>query len=398
MLSAVSLRSRLYVAGALASCSYAICRTPLLPLLARDLGADAITVGLVVGASTVSGILLKLPAGAWSDVLGRRAFLIAAGLVFALMPLAYLGVASLAALMALRFAHGSATAIFGPVASASLSDIAPLTHRATWLSGFAMVQGMGQVAAPVVAGALVARAGYDTAFVAATLVGISVPLILAGWPPHAAAATGSRLRAFGGGVGAVMRDRAIVITSATQAAMLAASNALASFAPLYAAEVIGLDAVTIGLLFGLHAITGLAARPIAGVLADRFGRRPLIAGGLAACGVALASLPLAANAIAVGIVLCTSATGLAMTTTAASALVTDRARQANYGAAHGVFGTVYDAGDALGPIGAGVLVATIGYVGMFEVAAALAIAAAVLFLLLEGAWVSVAPGARTAPR
>ena len=68
----VSLRSSLHVAGALASCSYAICRTPL---LARHRGAHVITVGLIGGASTASGIVRKLLAGVWSDVLGRRLFL-----------------------------------------------------------------------------------------------------------------------------------------------------------------------------------------------------------------------------------------------------------------------------------------------------------------------------------
>src|SRR5262245_48869231 len=91
---------RLCVAAVLAYCSYAICRTPLLPLFAQNLGADAPKVGFVVGASTLAGIALKLPAGAWSDVLGRRPLLIAGGLVFALLPLGYLGVASLGALVA----------------------------------------------------------------------------------------------------------------------------------------------------------------------------------------------------------------------------------------------------------------------------------------------------------
>jgi MFS family permease len=72
-----------------------------------------------------------------------------------------------------------------------------------------------------------------------------------------------------------------------------------------------------------------------------------------------------------------SAIGVAMATTAASALVTDRSRQANYGAAHGVFGTIYDIGDAIGPIAAGVLVSAIGYTGMFEVMALVALAGAV---------------------
>lgn len=147
---------RLCAAGFLAYCSYAICRTPLLPLFARELGADAPMVGFILGASTLTGIVLKLPAGAWSDVLGRRPLLIAGGLAFAVMPFTYLGIASLGGLVVLRFIHGSATAIFGPVASASLSDVAPPHRRATWLSTYSTIQGAGQALGPVLAGYLLA--------------------------------------------------------------------------------------------------------------------------------------------------------------------------------------------------------------------------------------------------
>ena len=58
------------------------------------------------------------------------------------------------------------------------------------------------------------------------------------------------------------------------------------------------------------------------------------------------------------------------TTSATSAYITDLARRARYGAAHGVFGTIYDIGDALGPIAAGLLVAGVGYGWMFQIMAA----------------------------
>ena len=60
------LYRRLGLAALFGACSYTICRTPLLPLLARDLGASPAEVGFIVGASTIMGISLKLPAGAWS--------------------------------------------------------------------------------------------------------------------------------------------------------------------------------------------------------------------------------------------------------------------------------------------------------------------------------------------
>jgi MFS transporter, DHA1 family, multidrug resistance protein len=95
--------------------------------------------------------------------------------VFATLPFTYLAVSTLAVLIVLRFVHGLATAIFGPVASASLSDIAPPTKRGAWLSTYSTAQGTGQAIGPIVAGYLIAAGRYDLAFAAAGLIGVGVP-------------------------------------------------------------------------------------------------------------------------------------------------------------------------------------------------------------------------------
>ncbi len=369
---------RLCAATMLGACGYTICRTPLLPLLARDLGATPTAVGFIVGASTITGILVKLPAGAWSDILGRRVFLIGAGIVFTLLPLAYVGVASLGMLLALRFVHGSATGIFSPVSAASVSDIAPSDRRATWLMTISMMQGIGQALAPLIAGLVLARAGYDAAFLIASGFGVAVPLLLWRWPAHGARCQSDRWQDFRDGVSEVIRDRSIVLTSVTQAVLRGATSATAAFLPLYASEALGLSPLAIGVVFALQAVAGLASRPIAGRLSDRAGRSRMIAAGLIVCGSASAFLPLASDATVLAIMLAVMATGVAMTTASASALITDRARQANYGAAHGVFGTVYDIGDALGPMAGGLIVATLGYRGLFGAIALLTTAAGLL--------------------
>jgi len=46
-----------------------------------------------------------------------------------------------------------------------------------------------------------------------------------------------------------------------------------------------------------------------------------------------------------------------------------------------VFGTIYDVGDALGPIAAGLWVASVGYARMFEILAVVGFTMAVVFLL-----------------
>lgn len=371
---------RLCAAGFAAYCSYAICRTPLLPLFARDLGADPARIGFVMGASTLTGILVKLPAGAWSDVLGRRPLLIAGALVFATLPFTYIGVSTLGALIALRFVHGSATAIFGPVASASLSDVAPPSNRGTWLGTYSTAQGAGQALGPVLAGYLIAAGRFDLAFTAAGVIGLAVPMIVAGWrSPTEASPHPARWHEFKRGVAEVGRDRLVLITSGAHAAQFVLNGTLNAFLPLYGREVLALTTTQLGWLFGLQTLTTLVVRPAIGFLSDRAGRRWVIVIGLIVCSTAVLLVSLAGTWPELVAAIVAYAAGVATTTAATSAYITDVTRRARYGAAHGVFGTIYDVGDALGPIVAGILVAAFGYARMFQVMAMVAFTMAISF-------------------
>ena len=387
--SSVSARRellRLCAAGFLAYCSYAMCRSPLLPLFARELGADASLIGVIVGASTLTGVVLKLPAGAWSDVLGRRALLVTGALVFAVMPFAYVAVSGLALLIALRVLHGSATAIFGPVASASVSDIAPPHRRATWLSTYSTIQGAGQAIGPVLAGYFIAFGRFDLAFMLAGVIAMSTPLIVSRWPGTPSTRRTGQLpawRQFADGIHEVAQERHVLVASLAQAAQFLLNGSLTAFLPLYASEVIGMNAADIGWLFAMQTVTTLATRPIVGAVSDRIGRRSVIVTGLVVCSAAVWMMAAADTTAPLVAAVLTYASGVAVTTAATSAYVTDVAPRARYGAAHGVFGTIYDVGDAAGPIVAGLLVAAWGYTQMFQVMAMMAIVIAMAFYVLS---------------
>jgi MFS family permease len=97
------------------------------------------------------------------------------------------------------------------------------------------------------------------------------------------------------------------------------------------------------------------------------------------CGGAVLLVSIATSPLGLIGAMVAHAAGVASTTAAASAFITDVTRRAHYGAAHGVFGTIYDVGDALGPILAGVLVAAVGYNRMFQIMAGVALTMAVGF-------------------
>ena len=385
---------RLCAAGFVAYCSYAICRTPLLPLFARELGAGPALIGFVMGASTLTGIVLKLPAGTLSDVFGRRRLLIVGALAFASLPFTYLAVSTLFVLVLLRFVHGAATAIFGPVASASLSDVAPPASRGTWLSTYSTVQGIGQALGPVLAGYLIATGRFDLAFLASGLIGLAVPFIVARWPEQSPVGPArAPWQEFKRGVAEVGRDRLVIVTSGAQAAQFVLNGMLNAFLPLYGRDVLGLTTSELGWMFGLQTVTTLAVRPVIGFLSDRAGRRWVIVTGLSTCGAAMLVLSMATNVAGTVTAILVYAAGVATTTAATSAYITDITRRARYGTAHGVFGTIYDIGDALGPIAGGLLVASLGYASMFQVMAAVALVMALVFAITSKATASERKGA-----
>ena len=106
----------LVIAGMLSRFSYQMARSPVLPRFAQDLGSSPELTGFIVAASTITGIFVKLPAGALSDILGRRRMMLFGALFFAGPPFLYPLVTEPVNLLLLRFLHGFATAILSPVA------------------------------------------------------------------------------------------------------------------------------------------------------------------------------------------------------------------------------------------------------------------------------------------
>lgn len=130
--------------GFFARLSYALARSPVLPLFALYLGAGSEAIGFAVGISTVTGIFFKLPSGALSDVIGRKRTMLIGLVIFAALPFAYLFIDNYQALIVVRFIHGLATAIYGPVSMAVVADVAG-ERKGELLSWFSSITIIGNL-------------------------------------------------------------------------------------------------------------------------------------------------------------------------------------------------------------------------------------------------------------
>src|SRR5262245_65136920 len=93
------------LASLLSRLGYQMARSPVLPSFAAELGALPELIGVIVAASTITGVLFKLPSGALSDVLGRKRMMVLGAVFFAVPPFVYPFVHDPWSLLALRFIH-----------------------------------------------------------------------------------------------------------------------------------------------------------------------------------------------------------------------------------------------------------------------------------------------------
>jgi MFS family permease len=375
---------------------YQMARSPVLPAFATDLGAGPELLGVIVAASTITGVFFKLPAGTLSDMLGRKRMMVLGALFFAFPPFLYPLVNDPWSLLALRFVHGFATAIFSPVAAAYVAGLRE-QGRGARLGWFASANDIGATGGPMIGGFLLYfTASYDATYLTVGALGVltlAIVLLLPDIEPARVRETktfGQRLAEFRQGVAEVLSVPPILIASSIEAVMYFGYAAFLGFLPIYAKQA-GLNDAEIALVLGAQLVAAMLVKPLAGSLSDRFSRKPVIIVGLLFCVAALPLIFRSESFTAFALMSALLGIGVGTVTPVTNALIADLASAKRLGAAMGVFGTVFDFGEAMGPIVAGFLIGSLGYAVTFDILAALTLAATVLLM-----FVVRAPGAASA--
>lgn len=355
--------------GFFARLSYSLARTPVLPLFAASFGVGPEAVGFAVAISTVTGIFFKMPAGVLSDVIGRTRTLLLGLAVFAVVPFAYLWVSSFEMLVVVRFVHGFATAIYGPVAMAVIVSAAG-DRRAELLSWFSSVTILGNLIGAPLGGFLLTHLSEGTepnllhfhiVYGVVACFGMAA-LFIALWLYRGEgigreASNGRTLTAvlaqFRTAIREILLDRRVLLTSNMEGIQNLTVGALEAFLPIYAVTVCGFSAFEAGALWGVQVLTLIGAKPLMGKVSDRYGRSPLVFWGMFVCAIPFALIPWVRDYWALlGLAACFGL-GEAMVTSSAAALVADFCKEAHLGSAMGAFGTLFDIGHASGPLLAG---------------------------------------------
>lgn len=365
--------------GGLAILSSTMSKTPVLPLFAQALGATPAEIGWIVIASTIPGILISFPAGSLSDYLGKRRVILFSLLIFASAPFLYLMVSEVWQLIAVRFYHGFATAIFGTVATAAIAE-RYTQDRATKLSTYSSVTIVGRSVAPFLGGFLISLASFDAVYIACGVSGVLALAVGLMLNDNGAPAPPPKLERGGFLVSLkiVLRDARIMATTLVEAAQYLVFGAVEAFLALFAAS-LGIPAWQIGVILGVQLVSIVFIKPLMGMLSDKIGRTRTIIPGLLVGALSVALLPwlpyflgLCALSLVFGI-------GFAMVTSSTSALVADLTKGGEYGSSMGVLRTVMDVGQTIGPVLTGWMVGVYGYTSAFILLGAISLGAALVF-------------------
>jgi DHA1 family multidrug resistance protein-like MFS transporter len=122
---------------------------PVLPLVARESGGDAVVISAMVTASMVAGLLTHVPGGWLADKVGRRPVLVAGLVLHALVAgLLLLGVGGLAGLVPLRALEGVAAALATTAALALAAEQVPVYGRGSRVARLTGAQSAGYALGP----------------------------------------------------------------------------------------------------------------------------------------------------------------------------------------------------------------------------------------------------------
>jgi len=366
-------------------------KNPVLNPFATNLGTPEVWSGFVASASTIPGILISLPAASLSDVYGRKKFLLMAGFFFASAPFLYLLITVWWQLILVRFYHGFATAIFVPVAQASVAELFP-TKRGERISLFSSATSVGRGIAPFMGLyiLLVTNTDFHVLYLAVATAGVTAFIVTLLFlvesrnQPMMLQQEKSKeiVKGVFRGWRTVARNRDVLIVSFVQACQFYTYGAVEYFFVGHLRYVVCFDWLLTGVISGSLIVMPIVAKPYMGRISDKIGRRMPIIVGCIIGSLPLLVIPFVTDFPVLLLLSVIYGLGFATVTASTPALVSELVPKELVGTSMGFLATIMDVGQTIGPIITGMILATnLAYYGSFPALTAVLLLSCVIFAL-----------------
>jgi MFS family permease len=363
----------LSIIGFFAIFSTTISKNPVLPLYASSLGANDALIGLISAVSPLAGILFSFPVGVLSDHLGKRRLLISAGGVFLVAPLLYLFVTDPFLLIPVRFFHGMATAILGPVVAALIAERYS-TMKGEKIGQYSSATLYGRTLAPLAGGALITffmmvpgSFRFQSVYLAAFVAGLLVFLLITRIPDEDDGFSGIPTpEVFWKSFTTFLADHRLLAIAMVDMGTYFVFGVFETFLPVYLSGT-GVDAYLIGIIFAVQVLSIACTKPFFGKVADKKDPRYQIGIGTLLLGFSVALIPAVSSIVLLLAISLISGIGISLSSVATTKYVADLAKKEEIGASMGALSSIMDIGHSAGPLMIGVLITISGYTLGFSV-------------------------------
>ena len=271
-----------------------------IPLVALQLGAGAVTVGVLLSVFSVIPLLLSIPAGRWVDRAGaRRPLLIgcAAQTAGLLIAMAWPNVAALGAA---SFLLGCGHMILLIALNNAAGAVGDAAARAAMFNRLTLVYSVGVMTGPLVAGFAIDAGGPRAPFLLLALPQIAA-LLWVGLQtsPSTDRGQASATQASGNPLELLRHPplRRLLMIGAVSPMCW---ELYYIFMPIYGSS-IGLSASVIGSIMGAFAAAIVAIRAVMTPLQKRLGTWPLLAVSMIGSALTLATMPFATSGLTLGL-------------------------------------------------------------------------------------------------
>lgn len=284
-----------------------------------------------------------------------------------LMPFIYRFVHTPEQLFAVRMVHGLATAIYGPVTLAYVSEQSR-ARRAERLAWFGMARNAGYIVGPAAAGWMLLTMDPVAVF---TLIGVLssfafLPVVLLPEKrqvqdrlrlPFAREALTSLLHG--------SKTPGVWLAGGLEASVYVALYAMKAFLPIYALSA-GYSVAIAGTFFAVQEGAHMLLYPLGGRVGDRLGFGAAIPLGMVVLGLSLSLLVMERGAIYLLVLAAVIGSGQALVFPSTVALVSNQVGSRNLATGMGLLGTMKNAGKVTGPALGGILIHWLGYPVTFQ--------------------------------
>lgn len=353
----------------------------VLPLYFEMHGITNTQNGVLISIGTLAGVFSGLLAGKFSDNFGRKRILVGGTAVYSVVFYLFAVVEkSFSNFLVLRFFEGVGFYVMPVLVTAMCADTFMSRERGRMMSLFAMAGGLGQLIGPLMVPFLIRGEDYTMYFLfSGTFVVISclgmIFLVKETLPEEQRVKPTNGKQGFNlkGALGSV---RALGVTFGIfLGAVLiyrAGYTMIDPFFSIYLRDVLFLDISSTSYVFALRAVCTLTFAPVAGWLADKWGRKPTFILSIALTAVALVSYTRMRGASDIYLVRGLDAVAGVILLNSIRTMTADLLAPEVRGFGMGLYSTITQESSTVGAIFGGVIIDGLGFNMVFLLAAGMA--------------------------